>query len=106
MNWDEWGCPVRRSEVWLREADGENALYDPSSASVHLLNETALAIWDLCDGETRPEEMIEAICELTATPAEVVSEDVERILMEFHGAHLVHWTIAEKTQSDQVDRSS
>ena len=94
MNWDEWGCPIKRAEVWLRTAEKENALYDPSSSAVHLLNETALAIWDLCDGETRPEEMIEAICELTQAHRDVVSEDVERILMDFHRAHLIHWSLA------------
>jgi hypothetical protein len=100
MNWDEWGCPIRRTEVWLRRAEKENALYDPTSASVHLLNETALAIWDLCDGETRPEEMIEAVCELTGTHRDVVSEDVERILMEFNSAHLIHWTLATHQPAD------
>ena len=103
LSWDEWGCPIRRSEVWFRPAGGENALYDPTSASVHMLNETALAIWDLCDGETRPEEMIDAICELTGAHQEMVAEDVERILMEFNHAHLIHWTVAEAAP---VDRSS
>jgi hypothetical protein len=58
---------------------------------VYLLNETALAIWDLCDGETRPEEMMTAICDLTSLPPEVVAEDVERILLEFDTAELIEW---------------
>jgi len=102
-NWDEWGCPIHRPEVWLRQADGENALYDPTSTSVHLLNDTALAIWNLCDGETRPEEMIDAICELTGAHPEIVSEDVERILMEFHKTHLVHWTAAQRSPADTAE---
>lgn len=98
VNWDDWGNPVRRPEVWLRSAGDENALYDPDSASVHLLNETALAIWDLCDGDTKPAEMIDAICELCGAHPDVVSEDVERILMELNAAHLIHWNLAPKRE--------
>jgi hypothetical protein len=85
------GKPVRRPGVWLRQAGEENAVYDPLTESVHLLNDTALAIWELCDGETLPGEMVKAICQLFGTPAEVVVEDVNRILIEFEQAGIVFW---------------
>lgn len=85
------GRPVRRKDVWLRNTKDEIAVYNPGTADVYLLNETALAIWDLCDGETRPEEMMTAICEVTGLPPEVVAEDVERILLEFDHAELIEW---------------
>jgi hypothetical protein len=50
--------PVRKQEVWLRQAEDENVVYDPDSGAVHILNATAVAIWVLCDGETDPLEMI------------------------------------------------
>jgi Coenzyme PQQ synthesis protein D (PqqD) len=79
--------------VWLREAaGGEHALFKPDADSVHLLNHTALAIWDLCDGETRPEEMIAAIGEVSGLPREVVAEDVSRTLSDFDRANLITWT--------------
>jgi hypothetical protein len=77
--------------VWLRQAGLENMLFDPESRSAHLVNHTALAIWDLCDGETRPEEMIEAICTISSMPEEVVAEDVRRTLEEFERAGLITW---------------
>jgi coenzyme PQQ synthesis protein D (PqqD) len=83
--------PLRRSGLWARQTGGENALYDPATEAVHLLNETAWAIWDLCDGETSPDEMIEAICEISRMHREVVSEDVSRILAQFDEAGLVSW---------------
>jgi hypothetical protein len=58
---------------------------------VHLLNDTALAIWDLCDGKTAPGEMVAAICDLSGLPPEVVNEDVERTLSQFQEAGLVLW---------------
>jgi Coenzyme PQQ synthesis protein D (PqqD) len=85
------GRPMRRKDVWLRQTKRENALYNPATSEVHLMNNTALAIWDLCDGETKPEEMMTAICELTGLPPEVVAEDLERILLEFDTAELIEW---------------
>jgi PqqD family protein of HPr-rel-A system len=85
------GRPVRRTDVWLRNTKDEIAVYNPGTGDVYLLNETALAIWDLCDGETKPEEMVNAICDITSLPPEVVAEDVERILLEFDTAELIEW---------------
>ena len=85
------GRPMRRKDVWLRQSKKENAVYNPATSEVYLLNDTALAIWHLCDGETRPEEMMNAICDLTGLPPEVVAEDLERILLEFDKAELIEW---------------
>ena len=85
------GRPMRRKDVWLRQSKKENAVYNPATSEVYLLNDTALAIWHLCDGETRPEEMMNAICDLTGLPPEVVAEDLERILLEFDTAELIEW---------------
>ena len=81
--------PARRPDVWLRQAEGENVVFDPKTGAVHILNATALAIWELCDGETRVGEMVEAICGLSGLPRDVVQEDVERILKEFEQAGIV-----------------
>ena len=85
------GKPDRKKGVWLRQARDENAVYDPETGSVHLLNSTALAIWDLCDGETDPEEMVTAICALSGLHRDVVAEDVERVLGEFESAGIIVW---------------
>ena len=66
-------------------------VYDPSSEAVHLLNATAMAIWVLCDGETDPEEMVEAICQLSGLPPDIVIEDVRRILLQFEEADILTW---------------
>jgi len=85
------GKPARKADVWLRQSDTENVVYDPSSGTVHMLNATAMAIWVLCDGETDPEEMVEAICELSGLPGDVVIEDVRRILLQFEEADILTW---------------
>lgn len=83
--------PVRQLEVWLRQVGGENAVFDRETGAVHVLNDTAVAIWQLCDGETYPEEMIEAVCELSGMHRDIVREDIERILGEFESSGLVRW---------------
>lgn len=85
------GFPTRKPQVWLRQTDKENAVFDPETSVVHLLNVTATAIWVLCDGETTPDEMVEAICELSGLPRDVVVEDVRRILLQFEEADILTW---------------
>jgi PqqD family protein of HPr-rel-A system len=81
--------PRRRDDVWLRARGNENAVFDPATGGLHLLNETARALWELCDGETTPDEMVRAICELSGLPDEVVAEDVHRTLAEFESLGLL-----------------
>jgi coenzyme PQQ synthesis protein D (PqqD) len=85
------GYPARKPQVWLRQSGQENAVFDPETSALHLLNATATAIWVLCDGETTPDEMVEAICELSGLPGEVVTEDVRRILLQFEEADILMW---------------
>lgn len=83
--------PIRRSDVWLRQAGRENAVFDPEAGNLHLLNDTALAIWQLCDGETWPDEMVAAICEISGLHEDVVAEDIGRILREFERSGILKW---------------
>jgi hypothetical protein len=83
--------PLRKPEVWLRQSGSENVVFDPVSGRAHVLNATAVAIWALCDGETRPSEMIDAVCSLSKLPVEIVAEDVFRILSEFEAAEIMSW---------------
>jgi hypothetical protein len=83
--------PVKTPGPWLRQAGGENAIFDPDTNAVHFLNPTALAIWDLCDGETEPGEMIDAICEISDQHVDVISEDVERTLIHLEHLGLITW---------------
>ncbi len=85
------GKPARKVDVWMRQSDKENVVFDPETSSVHMLNTTAMAIWVLCDGDTDPDEMVEAICELSGLPREVVVEDVRRILLQFEEADILTW---------------
>jgi hypothetical protein len=81
--------PRRKDGVALRRSGGEIILYDPDEDRVHFVNVTAAAIWELCDGTTDEVEMVTAICQLTGLPAEVVEEDVARLVGELVETGLV-----------------
>jgi len=83
--------PQQRPGTWLRQSEDENVVVDTENSRLHVLNDTALALWELCNGQNTVEEMITAVCELFGEPAEVVRRDVESTLAGFDGAGLLVW---------------
>jgi hypothetical protein len=83
--------PLQRPGTWLRQSADENVVVDTDNARLHVLNDTALALWELCNGENTVEEMITAVCELFGEPADVVRRDVQSTLAGFDSAGLLLW---------------
>jgi hypothetical protein len=71
--------------------DDQCILCDDEGRALCQLNETASAVWELCDGETTPDEMIEAICGLCAVEPDVADRDVKLILAEFNLVEVIEW---------------
>ena len=81
--------PIRSGEL-LGAADGGGwTVYDKETDSLHLLNDSARAIWELCDGETSPEEIAGAIRELTGLEQEEAQSDVSGALGELRSLGLI-----------------
>jgi hypothetical protein len=68
--------PVRWTGLWVRQSGDETVLVDREHDRVHVLNETALALWELCDGETTVEEMITAAMGLFDADRDQLQHDV------------------------------
>ena len=68
--------PVRASGLWVRQSGDETVLVDGEHDRVHVLNETALALWELCDGETTIEEMVTAATGLFDADHDRLQQDV------------------------------
>lgn len=83
--------PLRRPELRLEATGGVHRVLDPRDGRTYALNPTALALWQLCDGTTQPDEMVEAICELFAVERRQAAADVERTLGRFTEAGLIEW---------------
>jgi hypothetical protein len=88
---DSAGCPHRREGVTVVRVDGETLLVDDVNGTQHLLNPTAHALWELCDGSTSVEEMIGAILQLFAVDRGVVRDDVAHALSQLTDLGLLTW---------------
>lgn len=93
---DNTALPLRRRDLRLEASEGAHRLVDPHRQRTYTLNPTALALWELCDGATQPDEMIDAICELFAVDRAQAAADVERTLEQFTEAGLIEWREANR----------
>jgi hypothetical protein len=72
------------------EQRGDRVIVCDADRNVMLaLNESAAALWELCDGSTTIEEMVMAICEVSSISPAQARDDVERTLAEFERARLL-----------------
>ena len=51
--------PKKIETVHVEMLDDELCLYDWQRLKVHNLNPTAAKVWQLCDGQTSPQEMVQ-----------------------------------------------
>lgn len=83
------GHPLRKGELVQSETTEGWTVYEPETDSLHVLNDSARAIWELCDGETSPSEMAQAISELTGIDRLEAEADVTRTLDVLRETQLV-----------------
>lgn len=81
--------PTRRGELLGASESGGWNVYDNTTDSLHVLNDSARAIWELCDGTTNPDEMASAISELAGLNHEEARDDVRLALGELRELGLV-----------------
>jgi hypothetical protein len=86
--------PTRGVSLHL-DADVRSAhvLVDADGNRVLELNDTALALWDLCDGTTTLDEMVAAILELFHADPGDVATDVTATIAMLHGAGAVTYYV-------------
>ena len=82
--------PLRRAgEVWRRQEGAQIAIFDPSSQKLIRMNQSALAIWELCDGATDRDEIVAALVELTGRPEPEVLSEVNQTLDHLKAVGLI-----------------
>ena len=85
------GLPRRRSGIQVHSEDGSHTLHDPARGTVCVVNDTALAVWELCDGATATEEMAASICMVFDAAPDLVLADLEGTLATLTEAGLLDW---------------
>ena len=83
--------PVRRTDVRLIDEDTRSVLIKVEEDVAHVLNPTARAVWELCDGTTTLDELVDAICQVFSVPHGVALRDVAAVLAQLEDAGLVAW---------------
>lgn len=68
--------PIRAIGVDVRLRHDDVYLTPPDAPQVFLLNDTAFALWELCDGDTAVREMVQAVSALFDGPADSLERDV------------------------------
>lgn len=81
--------PTRTGNLMQSPGSDGWTIYEPESDSLHVLNDSAKAIWELCDGETHPTEMAAAIAELTGLDEVEAERDVRATLANLRSINLV-----------------
>ena len=70
--------PVRRDGAAAVELDDNVALYDELGQLLILLNTSAAAVWERCDGATTLNAMVRELVAAHAADAAVIGEDVRQ----------------------------
>ena len=91
--------PVRHTDVLLMDEDIRSTLIDPDAGTTHVLNPTARAIWELCDGTTTLDELVNASCEVFSVPHGQALRDVAAVLGQLEQAGLVTWSADEQVRT-------
>ena len=76
--------PLKRGDIICRDMGTETLLYDAEAETIHVLNPTALLIWNLCNGDHSFQDMerkIKAAFSLTAEHD--VLADIQRTVDTF-----------------------
>ena len=83
--------PRLRSDLVTRDVADDFLVYDPDNGETYLLNPTAAAIVELCDGTSNAAAIAEEIASITHAEREPVLIDVERTLRDLTEKRLVVW---------------
>lgn len=81
--------PSRNGDFRFEELDGETVVYDPARAKATYLNDTATAVWTLCDGTRTVGAIIEVFAAEFADARDEIARDVLEAIASFDEAGLL-----------------
>ena len=82
--------PKVNENITLQDLGDEVLLYDSDKENVHVLNNTANAIWNLCDGEHTIDDIQKHLEEQFPDVSEDhIVEDIRTTIMEFKEKKLI-----------------
>ena len=77
--------PRGRTNLSVQDLGAELLLHDQANDRVHILNETAVQVWHLCDGRHEREAIAEQMVKrFPNVDPEMVRDDTFRVIEDFH----------------------
>lgn len=83
--------PERRDDVICREEEFGAIIFDPLAGRMHKLNQDGYTIWNLCDGETDIDAIVNTLAEKEGEDPDEVKEAVETFLKDMEERNLIRW---------------
>ncbi|MBU7017093.1 MAG: PqqD family protein [Theionarchaea archaeon] len=81
--------PMKKSELWKRLSDNEGVVVDTVRAVEHTLNDTAMRIFELCDGESTISDIARKITEEYEVDFEKSQQDVAKCIAKLEELNIV-----------------
>jgi Coenzyme PQQ synthesis protein D (PqqD) len=81
--------PLRRSDLTVREAEGETLVLDRVAGKIHQLNETASYVWGCCDGSSTVMEIATRYANEYSIAHKLAHEDVIAVVSGFQSSGLL-----------------
>ncbi len=74
------GRIARVEDIIWREIEDDIVVIKDDGLSVHVLNKTAARIWEMCDGDFGPDEIVANLCERYDVSFEQATTDVRNVM--------------------------
>ncbi len=81
--------PMKKSELWKRTSEDEGIVVDTVRAVEHTLNDTALRIFELCDGESTISDIAQKMTEEYEVDFEKAQKDVIKCIAKLEELNVV-----------------
>lgn len=79
----------RRGDLTREELDRDTILADPVTGQLHRLNETAMYVWNLCDGRTTARQIADRMMEAFEVDFEDAMDYVDQLVARFAESNLL-----------------
>lgn len=85
----EFLFPARSPDVTLQHVGKEAILYDRRGGQAHVINDSAARVWELCDGQTTLNDIVNAFAAMYGLPPADIHDDVVSIMTSFAELHVL-----------------
>lgn len=92
--------PAHVEGVSLHREGSRAVLRDESGTDLCLLNDTAAALWESCDGSTTVGEIVGAARELWRVPPDIADREIRSAFEALNAAGVIHWGEEDRCPGD------